>query len=130
LHTVADLDAVPDIDVEERAWARSLRYWVNVRTLNDPVAVLKLRAAFPETERQPAASPGILHPVSLELATEVVARAVEVGRAAIRRPEHPLWTLAEPARTPAHRRTTRAARRRTAQGRRRQSVDPLVPAEA
>src|SRR5436190_15891951 len=53
LHLVADLDAVPDIDPEQKRFAQSLRAWVAIRTLNDPVAVVKLRAAFPETERQP-----------------------------------------------------------------------------
>src|SRR5262245_9343423 len=30
LHLVAELEAVPGLDPEERAWARSIRYWVNV----------------------------------------------------------------------------------------------------
>src|SRR5262249_651741 len=93
LHLVADLDAVPGLDTEEKAWARSIRFWVAVRTLNDPAAVLKLQAAFADTERQPAASPGILHPVTLEIAAEAVARAADVARTAVRRPELPLWTL-------------------------------------
>jgi hypothetical protein len=129
LDLVADLDAVPGLDVEEKAWARSIRFWVAVRSL-DPADVVKLRAAFPETERQSTASPGILHPVTFEIAAEAVARAADVARTAVRRPEHPLWTLVEPARTPARRRPTQAARRRTAPDRRRQSVDALVLAGA
>src|SRR5438034_11761911 len=53
LHLVADLDAVPGLDDEERALARSIRAWVAIRTLNDPVAILTLRAAFPETSPEP-----------------------------------------------------------------------------
>jgi hypothetical protein len=130
LHLVDDLDAVPDLDVEERAWARSIRYWVNVRTLDNPAAVLKLRAAFLETERQPAANPGILHPVTLEMAAEAVARAADVARTAVRRPELPLWTFAEPARKPARRKAPQTACRPRATKRRRRAARVLEPAGA
>jgi hypothetical protein len=130
LHLVADLDAVPDLDDEERAWARSIRFWVAVRTLNDPVAAQKLQAAFAETERQPAASPGILHPVTLEIAAEAVARAADVARTAVPRPELPLWTLAEPAPTSVRRQAAQTARRRTATKGRRRAARALVTAGA
>jgi hypothetical protein len=130
LHLVDDLDAVPDLDDEERAWARSIRFWVAVRTLNDPVAVLRLRVAFPETERQPAASPGSIHPVTLEMAAEAVARAADAARTAVRRPELPLWTLAEPAPTSVRRQAAQTARRRTATKGCRRAARALLPTGA
>jgi hypothetical protein len=130
LHLVADLDGVPDLDVEERAWARSIRYWINVRTLDNPAAVLKLQAAFPENERQPAASPGILHAVTLEIAAEAVARAADGARTAVWRPELSPLTLAEPAPTTVRRQAAQTARRRTATKGHRRAARALVPAGA
>jgi len=128
LHLVADLDAVPDLDAEGSAWARCIRYWINVRTLDNPVAAQKLRAAFPETERQSAASPGVIHPVTLEMAAEAVARAAHSARTAVRRPELPLWTLAAPAPTSARWQAAQTASRRTATKGRRRAAGVLVPA--
>jgi hypothetical protein len=130
LHLVDDLDGVPDLDVEERAWARTIRFWVAVRTLNDPVAAQKLRAAFPESERQPAASTGIIHRVTLEMAAEAVARAADVARTAVRRPELSLLTLAEPAPTSVRRQAAQTASRRTATKGRRRAARALVSAGA
>lgn len=126
LHLVADLDAVPDLDAEERILARSIRAWVAIRTLNDPVAILKLRAAFPESRPEPAVSPGLHYRLTLDQAAEAVARAADVSRAAERRPEPPLATAAEPAGKPAQQRATSAARRRTASGGRRRVAADLA----
>ena len=62
-------DAVSGLDPDEKAWARSLRAWVAIRALN-PVAILKLRAPFAESKPQQAASPGLFHRVSLDMAAE------------------------------------------------------------
>jgi hypothetical protein len=130
LHRVADLDAVPDLDAEERAGARSIRFWVAVRTLNDPVAVLKLQAAFPDAKPEPIVGPGLHHPVTLDMAAEAVARAADLVRTAPNSVEMPVPAPAEPSRKPARRRTAPAGSRRTIKKGGRAAVGALVPAGA
>lgn len=130
LHRVADPGDVPDLDGEERAWAQSIRYWVALRTMNDPVAILKLRAAFPETRQEPVVEPGLHHRVTLDMAAEAVARAADVARTAPKTAEMPVTASVEPARKPARRRTASAAGRRTRTRIRPLASEALVPAGA
>ena len=110
----------------EKTSARSLRAWVAIRTLNDPAAILKLRAAFPESKPQQAASTGLFHRVSLDMAAEAVACAPDVAQGPPRQPQPSLATSAEPARKPVRQRVTTAARRRTATGGRQRVEADLV----
>jgi hypothetical protein len=126
LHLVTDLDAVPGLDPEEKAWARTIRFWVAVRTLNDPVAILKLRAAFHESKPQQAASPGLYHRVTLEMAAEAVSRAADVAPAAERQTEPPVAASNQPVCKPVRRPASSGARRRTAPGGRRRVAADLV----
>jgi hypothetical protein len=129
LHRVPDLDAVADIDAEERAWARSIRGLVAVHTLKDPHEILRLRAAFPETMPEPAASPGLRYRLTLDMAAEAVVRAAEVARSTPPRAEPPVTNSPEPAKTSPPRRPTPALRRTGTRGR-RTAVGVLVPAGA
>lgn len=122
LHRVADLDDVPDLDAEERAWARSIRLWVAVRTLNDPVALLRLRAAFPETQPQSSASPALHYRLTLERAAEAFVRASGAVTAAQEQEQPASTASVGPARKPAGRSARTAATRRT-----RTHIRPLAP---
>lgn len=126
LHRVADLDTIPDLDTDEKAWARSFRAWVALRTLNDRVALLKLRLAFPETKPEPVVGPGLHYRATLDVAAEAVARAAEVVQVApktadvpVTAPAETVTAPAETARESARRRSVRSTRRRTVTKRRR-----------
>jgi hypothetical protein len=130
LHLVADLDGVPDLDAEEKAWARSIRFWVAVRTLNDPVAILKLSTTFPETRREPAASTGLHFRLTLDLAAEAVARAAHVSRSAPQTVDTTAPIAPKPPQKPTLRHTATAVRRRTSTRGGRAAVGALLAAGA
>jgi hypothetical protein len=122
LHLVADLDAVPDLDAEEKACARAIRAWVAARTLNDPNAILKLRAAFPETKPEPVFSPGLQHRVTLDMAAQAVARTADIARAAPKALDSPVASPAKAAGKLARRGTAPVTGRRTITKDRRTAV--------
>jgi hypothetical protein len=128
LHLVADLDDVSHLDEEDRAWARSIRFWVAVRTLNDPVAILKLWSTFPETRPELAASTGLHFRLTLGMATEAVARAAHVVRSAPQTVDTTAPIAPKPAQKSTCRHTTTAVRRRTSTRGRRAAVAALVAA--